>query len=138
MDSKELGKRREENLLLPSLRRRRTRPLVATPWTFVSYHNDSNSEVTSYKQKTTRRCRKKRQQHARQWAQHERTHELNTAIHTHLDHAKTLLVVSSGDFEDVTRELIAEAFALNSLKDGIKSSSGDANNCKRYKIFRMH
>jgi hypothetical protein len=42
---------------------------------------------------------------------------------THLDHAKTLLVVSSGDFEDVTREFITEAFALNSLQDGIKSSS---------------
>ncbi len=34
---------------------------------------------------------------------------------SHLNHAKTLLVVSSGDFENVPCEFIAEAFALNSL-----------------------
>jgi hypothetical protein len=36
---------------------------------------------------------------------------------THLDHAKTLLVVSTGDFEDVACELLAKALALNSLRD---------------------
>jgi hypothetical protein len=35
---------------------------------------------------------------------------------TNLDHAKTLLVVSSGDFEDITRKFIAEAIALNGLR----------------------
>jgi hypothetical protein len=90
------------------------------------------------KKAPAREVQVKTKQHARQWAQHERTLEMNIARYTHLDHAKTLLVVSSGDFEDVTREFIAEAFALNSLKDGIKSSSGNCNNCKHYKILRTH
>ncbi len=34
---------------------------------------------------------------------------------SYLNHAKTLLVVSTGDFEDITRKFITEAIALNSL-----------------------
>jgi hypothetical protein len=42
---------------------------------------------------------------------------------THLNHAKTLLVVSTGDFEHITRELITEAISLNSLQQRVRPGS---------------